>query len=113
VEFNLAANGMVGFETALPLAVTKLFKPGIITLSKLVEKMSLNPAKLLKIDKGSLEVGKTADITIIDTQAEFTVNVEKFRSKSKNSPFGGMKLTGSVWGTIVNGRQVFLDNVLL
>jgi dihydroorotase len=113
VEFSLAANGMVGFETALPLAITKLVKPGIITLSKLVEKMSLNPAKLLNINKGSLEAGSDADITIIDAGEEITVDVEKFRSKSKNSPFGGMKLTGSVWGTIVNGRPVLLNKVLL
>ncbi|MGE5615122.1 MAG: dihydroorotase [Bacillota bacterium] len=113
VEFSLAANGMVGFETALPLSVTNLVKPGIITLSKLVEKMSLNPARLLNIDKGSLEVGKTADITIIDLEDEITIDVEKFHSKSKNSPFGGMKLTGSVWGTIVNGRPVLLNKTLL
>lgn len=112
VEFCLAASGMVGFETAVPLALTKLVKPGIITLSKMVEKMSLNPAKLFNINKGSIEVGSAADITIIDAGEEITIEVNKFRSKSKNSPFGGMKLYGSVRGTIVNGRPVFPDKAL-
>lgn len=113
VEFSLAANGMVGFETALPLAVTRLVKPGIITMEKLVEKMSLNPARLLGIGKGTLEPGSTADITIVDIDAEFTVDPERFESKSKNSPFGGMELYGLVWYTIVNGRPVVSKGVLL
>ncbi|HOL90715.1 MAG TPA: dihydroorotase [Clostridiales bacterium] len=113
VEFSIAANGMVGFETALPLAVTKLVRPGIITMGKLVEKMSLNPAKLLGISKGTLEPGSTADITIVDIDAKFTVDPEKFESRSKNSPFGGMELYGLVWGTIVNGKPVVSENILL
>ncbi|NMA34223.1 MAG: dihydroorotase [Clostridiaceae bacterium] len=113
VEFSLAANGMVGFETALPLAVTKLVRPGIITMRKLVEKMSLNPAKLLGINKGTLDPGSAADITIVDIDAKFTVRPELFESKSKNSPFGGMELYGLVWGTIVDGRPVVSENILL
>jgi dihydroorotase len=113
VEFNLAASGMAGFETALPLAVTKLVRPGIITMSKLAEKMSFNPAKLLGINKGTLEPGSTADITIVDIDAKFTVRPEFFESKSKNSPFGGMELYGMVWGTIVNGRTVVSEYTLI
>lgn len=113
VEFSLAANGMVGFETALPLAVTKLVRPGIITMRKLVEKISLNPAKLLGINKGTLDPGSAADITIVDIDAKFTVRPELFESKSKNSPFGGMELYGLVWGTIVDGRPVVSENILL
>lgn len=113
VEFSLAANGMIGFETALPLALTHLVKPGIISISKLVEKMSSNPARILSIRKGTLEVGGAADITLVDPEDEYTVDVLKFQSKSKNSPFDGMKLTGSVWGTIVNGRVVVSDKVML
>ncbi len=113
VEFSLAANGMVGFETALPLAVTYLVRPGALTMKKLVEKMSLNPARLLSISKGTLEVGASADITIVDINDEFTVDPLAFASKSKNSPFGGMKLFGSVWGTIVGGRPIVSDKVLL
>lgn len=113
IEFSLAANGMVGFETALPLAVTRLVRPGIITMRRLVEKMSLNPAKLLGINKGTLEPGSAADITIVDIDAKFTVRPEYFESKSKNSPFGGMELCGLVWGTIVNGKPVVSENILL
>lgn len=113
VEFSLAANGTVGFETAMPLAVTNLVKPGVITMNKLVEKMCLNPARLLSISKGTLEIGSTADITIVDINDEFTVDPLNFSSKSKNSPFGGMKLSGSVWGTIVGGKPVVSEKILL
>jgi len=82
VEFNLAANGMVGFETALPLAITYLVKPGHLTISQLVEKMCVNPSKLLGINKGTLETGRSADITIVDLNEEFVVDVNKFKSKS-------------------------------
>lgn len=113
IEFSLAANGTIGFETALPLAVTYLVKPGVITMKKLVEKMSLNPARILSINKGTLDIGCTADITIIDINEEITIDVAKFQSKARNSPFGGKKLIGTVWGTIVDGRVIVSDKVLL
>ena len=113
VEFSLALNGMVGFETALPLAITYLVKTGTITINKLVEKMCLNPSKLLCISKGALEVGGSADITIVDVNEEFVVEAQGFSSKSKNSPFGGMKLSGSVWSTIVGGKTIVYENTIL
>lgn len=113
IEFSLAANGLIGFETAVPLAVTYLIKPGIITLSKLVEKMSLNPSRILSINKGSLDIGNAADITIIDMNDQMTVDVNKFQSKSRNSPYGGSKLFGAVWATIVDGKIVVHEKVLL
>jgi len=113
VEFNVAASGMVGFETALPLAVTYLVKPGILTLKELVDKMCVNPSRLLGLNKGSIEVGRTADITIVNIDEEFTVDINKFKSKSKNSPFDGFKLNGVVYYTIVEGRVVVKDKVLL
>jgi dihydroorotase len=113
VEFSLAANGLVGFETAVPLAVTHLVKPGIISMSKLVEKMSLNPARILSINKGSLEIGCAADITIIDINEETVIDASKFQSKSKNSPFAGMKLSGTVRTTIVDGKIIVNEKVLL
>ncbi|HOM03020.1 MAG TPA: dihydroorotase [Acetivibrio sp.] len=113
VEFNLAANGMVGFETALPLAITYLVKPGHLTIGQLVEKMCVNPSKLLGINKGTLEIGRSADITIIDINEEFVVDVSNFKSKSKNSPFNGFKLNGSVYYTLVGGNAVVREKVLL
>ncbi len=113
VEFSLAANGLVGFETALSLAVTHLVRPGILSIDKLAEKMSLNPAKLLSISKGTLDIGSAADITIIDINEKITVNASRFQSKSKNTPFDGMELYGSVWGTIVAGKVIVSNRILL
>lgn len=113
VEFNIAANGLVGFETALPLAVTYLVKPGILTMEKLVEKMCVNPSKILGLNKGSLEVGRTADITIVDIDEQYTVDIRNLKSKSKNSPFDGFNLYGAVYYTIVDGNVVVREKVLL
>lgn len=113
VEFNLAANGLVGFETALPLAVTYLVKPGLLSMEKLVEKLCVNPSRILGLNKGVLEVGRAADITITDINEEFTVDVDSFSSKGKNSPFDGFRLFGTVWYTIVEGRMVVREKVLL
>lgn len=112
VEFSLAANGMIGFETALPLAITHLIKPGIISMNKLVEKMSLNPSKILGLSKGTLSAGSSADITIVNINKETVVDLNKLKSKAKNSPFGGRKLFGAVSSTIVGGRVIALDNII-
>jgi len=113
VEFASAANGMVGFETALPLAITYLYKTGVLTLEQIVEKMCVNPSKILGLNKGSLEVGKAADITIIDVDEDVIVDTAKFKSKSKNSPFNGYKLKGAIYYTIVNGKFIVREKVLL
>lgn len=113
VEFAIAANGIAGFETAFPLAMTYLVKPGHLTIEQLVEKMCVNPSKILGLNKGSIEVGRCADIIIVDPDEEFYVDINKFKSKSKNSPFHGFKLTGSVYYTIVNGNVVVREKVLL
>lgn len=113
VEFAAAANGMVGFETALPLAITYLYKAGVLTLEQIVEKMCINPSKILGLNKGSLEVGKAADITIIDVDEDVIVDTAKFKSKSKNSPFNGYKLKGAIYYTIVNGKFIVREKVLL
>ena len=113
VEFAIAANGMVGFETALPLTITYLVKPGHLTLEQVVEKMCVNPSKILGLNKGTVEVGKAADITIIDINDEYTVEIEKFQSKSKNSPYNGFKLCGAVLYTIVDGKVIVREKVLL
>lgn len=113
VEFAVASNGIVGFETAVPLSITYLVKKGILSYHKLVEKMALNPARILGLNKGILDEGRHADITIIDVDEEFTVDVDRFHSKSKNSPFGGFKLYGTVYYTIVGGRVVVREKEVI
>lgn len=106
VEFKLAANGLVGFETAFPLAITYLVKPGHLTLNELVKKMCLNPSKMLGLNKGTIEIGAAADLMIFDIKEQYTVDIQKLESKSKNSPFNGFKLYGQPQYTIVGGNTV-------
>ncbi|HPC72952.1 MAG TPA: dihydroorotase [Syntrophales bacterium] len=106
VEFEYAANGIIGLETSLALSL-RLVAEGVLTLSQLVEKMSVNPAKILRIGKGTLLPGVDADITLVDPEKTWTVDVKQFRSKSRNSPFGGWQLKGKVIRTIVGGVVKF------
>jgi dihydroorotase len=107
-EFARAPFGMLGLETSLGLVVTHLVKPGILTLSQMVEKMSLAPAKILGVPAGTLTVGAAADITVFDPNAEWIVDVNKFKSKSRNSVFDGVTLTGKAITTFVAGRQIIV-----
>ena len=105
-EFALAPFGMLGLETSLGLVITHLVKPGHLTLTQMIEKMSVAPAKILGVPGGSLSVGAPADITVFDPDAEWTVNVNEFKSKSRNSALGGVTLTGRPITTFVGGRQI-------
>jgi dihydroorotase len=105
VEFDYAANGIIGLETALPLTL-RLVHEGSLTLITAIEKLTLRPARILGLDKGRLKVGADADLTLIDLAREQTVDVNQFRSKSRNSPFQGWKLKGLAVLTIVGGRIV-------
>jgi len=104
-----AANGIVGLETSLGLAMTYLVHTGNIEIKRLIELMSLNPSELLGLNKGTLKVGKDADITIIDPHKKWTVDKNLFKSKGKNTPFHGMELTGKAVMTIVEGEVVYND----
>lgn len=105
-EFAMAANGIIGLETALPLAITYLVRTGKLSINELIKKMCVNPASILGLSKGSLSVKDIADIVIFDPEEEFVVDKEKFVSKSKNSPYDGFRLFGKVKYTIVNGKIV-------
>ena len=102
-----APSGITGIETSLALAITNLVKPGHLTLPELMEKMSLNPAKLYRLDCGRMAEGAPADLVIFDPDEEWVV--EHFHSKASNSPFKGWKLTGKVKKTICDGRVVYED----
>ncbi|MEE8637858.1 MAG: dihydroorotase [Candidatus Margulisiibacteriota bacterium] len=112
VEFNLAAFGMIGLETALALVLTKLVNVKVLTLKKAIEKMTVAPAKILNLNKGTLGVGADADVIIVDPKAEWAVDAEQFASKSRNTPFQGWKLKGKVLYTIVGGKVVVKDGKL-
>ena len=108
-DVTKAPFGIVGLETSVALTITNLVKPGHITPMQMAAKMSYNPAKVLGIDKGTLEVGKTADVTIIDPNEEWVIDPNRFVSKGKNTPFGGKKVSGKVKYTILNGKVVYHD----
>lgn len=113
VEFNVANNGLVGFETAFGLAVTHLVKPGFLSMEELVNKMSYIPSKILGLNKGTLEKGVLADIIVVDIDEKYTVDITKFASKSKNSPYSGHELYGKVKHTIVGGKAVVRESELI
>ena len=104
-----APSGIIGLETSLALAVTNLVKPGHLTMVQLMEKMSLNPAKLYRFDKGSVAEGADADLVIFDENERWTVTEDDVASKSHNTPFIGAELYGRVKYTICGGRIVYED----
>lgn len=108
-DFEKAPNGSIGMETSLAVGITYLVKTGIMPFEDLIQKMSVNPAKILGIDAGSLSVGATADIALVNPDEQWTVDVDKLHGKSRNTPFKGLSLTGRVKKTILEGRIVFED----
>ena len=106
VEFHLAASGISGFETAFSVCNTELVKKGYMTLPRLIELMSAQPARLLGVPGGSLAVGAPADVVILDPEREITVDAAKFKSRGHNTPFDGRTYTGAVCATIVGGRVI-------
>ena len=109
VEFYKAANGIIGLETAVSLGL-KLVQDGIISLTQLIEKLSSGPARILGLESG-LQPGRRADITLIDPDVEYVVDVNQFQSLSRNSPFDGWALKGRPVLTMVDGRIVFEDAI--
>lgn len=106
VEFGAAPPGMVGLETALGLVITELVNKKILSWEEAIARMTVNPARILNLNLGRIEVGGFADLTIIDPKISWTVDISQFKSKSKNSPFEGRKLTGRVWMTMVDGKII-------
>lgn len=106
VELAYAAFGIVGLETALSLVITNLVKPGVVSLSDAIAKMTVAPARILGIEAGTLADGALADVTVIDPEAKVTVRAAEFKSMARNTPFEGFELVGKAVSTIVAGRVV-------
>jgi len=107
IEFERAEFGVIGLETILAVSITELVTGQVISWQELIKKLSLNPARILNIDKGTLAVGQDADIAVIDPEKEWVVSKEGIVSKSKNSPFIGRKLKGLTEYTICGGKIVY------
>jgi dihydroorotase len=109
VEWNQAAYGIIGLETAFPLIITELVNAGVLTITEAVEKITVNPARILNLDKGTLTEGRDADIVIADINKEIEVTEDFFGSRSSNSPFIGRKLKGSIEKVFKAGKLVYGD----
>ncbi len=106
-EYDRAAFGVVGLETAVSVLLDRLVRPGLIDLPTLIARMSSGPARLLNLPGGTLAAGAPADITIVDPDRELTIDPAAFRSRSRNTPFGGFKVVGAPVATIVGGKLVW------
>jgi len=109
LEFDHAPNGIIGLETAVRLTLDRLVDRGVISLMRMVELLSVNPARIFNLNRGTLKVGAVADVTIFDPNGEIKIDASKFQSKSRNTPFGGWELKGAPAATIVGGRVVWRD----
>jgi len=107
LPFDEAPNGVIGLETSFPVSYTSLVKTGVLTPLELISKMSTKPAEILEINRGSLWIGKPADLTIIDVEKEYEIQPAAFESKGKNSPFLGKKVYGQTICTVVGGKIVW------
>jgi dihydroorotase len=103
-----APNGVIGLETAFPISL-RLVEEGVLSLSRLIAKLTLNPARIIGAPCG-LQVGADADIAIFDTRAEYAIDARMFTSRSRNSPFCGMTVRGKAVSTLVGGQVVFEGN---
>jgi dihydroorotase len=108
VQFSCAPFGILGLETTVSLCLDRLVHAGVISLLRCVELLSTGPARVLSLPGGSLAPGRPADLTLLDLDREVTVDPRRFRSKSRNTPFGGWELKGAAVGTILGGKPVRL-----
>jgi len=106
-DFDSAPFGIVGLETAVALCLDRLVRPGIISLSRMVELLSSGPARILRVEGGTLAPGSRADVTLLDLERPFRVEPQSFLSKGKSTPFAGWELTGRAVRTIVGGTTVW------
>ncbi len=106
-EFDQSPNGIIGLETAVSLTLDRLVQRGVISLTRMIELLSCNPARLFKLNRGTLQTGAIADVTIFDPNKVLKVEASRFQSKSRNMPFEGWELKGAPHATIVAGRIIW------
>ena len=109
VEFSFAPFGVIGLETAVSVCLTELYHKGLLNISEFVSKFTKGPADVLGIEAGSIELGKKADITILNTEIEHVIDKNKFYSKSRNTPFNGRRVKGKAVAAIVNGKFIYSE----
>ncbi len=107
VEFDHAPFGIVGLETAVPIVFDRLVHAGVIGVKRMIELLSVNPARIINVPGGTLAQGAPADITVLAPDMKVTIRAQQLKSKSKNTPFDGWELRGGVAATIVGGRLVY------
>lgn len=109
-ELDQAPFGVAGLETLLPLCVAALVEPGHLTWPQLIEKLTIRPAQILGIDRGTLHPGSDADVVVIDPAAAWNIDVQSFRSKSRNSPFDGRRVLGRAHAVVLAGEVRYVRN---
>jgi dihydroorotase len=112
VELDHAANGIVGLETAVALCLTHLVREGVLDLPTVIARLTVGPARVLGLPGGSLAAGAPGDVTVLDLAREHVIEPARFRSKARNTPFGGRPCVGAPWLTVVGGRVVMRDGVV-
>jgi dihydroorotase len=108
-EFEFAPNGIIGLETEVGLSLSELYHKKVLTLEMIIEKLAINPRKILNLPVPKIEAGEKANLTILDPDEVWTVNINKFKSKSRNSPFDKKLLTGKAVG-VINNSKIFIDD---
>ncbi|MDP9068829.1 MAG: dihydroorotase [Actinomycetota bacterium] len=112
-ELSYAPPGLLGLETALPLTLTELVRPGHLTLTQAIERLSTRPAAILGLERhGALRVGAAGNVVVLDPDATWTVDPMRFHSKSRNTPFGGHEVSGRVLHTFFNGQRTVVEGRL-
>lgn len=113
VEFRYAPSGFAGLETSLGIILTELYHTGKISIADIITRMAVNPARILRIDAGVLDIGKPADITLIDPDQLWTVDSSKFYTKGKHTPFEGRQLKGKAAAVLVGGKIIMKNGEVL
>ena len=111
-ELDQAPNGIIGLETLLPICIKALIEPGFLTWPQLIEKLTINPARVLGIARGTLKAGEIADVTVIDPGVPWTIDAAKFKSKSRNSPYSGWEVHGKALAVVIAGKVKMVNGEL-